>query len=164
MSVFNDFDFASFANEGTGGKCAQGTMPFLALDLLSKEGLCGEIPRLYRHDARSFAWCLICLCFSTVEDEDGKNCTENPDPLRRLFMDRESSRAAKRSLGLGPDHDAGYSVPRMVYPNTKWLAYGLHAYWTKRYDWERNDEYGRTRWSRTESPLARSEVSGLNPR
>jgi hypothetical protein len=33
-----------------------GTLPFMALDLLSQAG--GEIARRYHHDLESFSWCL----------------------------------------------------------------------------------------------------------
>ena len=99
VGVLNDFDLARFADQtGASGQDNTGTLPFMALDLLSEEGLRGEIPRRYRHEAESFTWSLICLCLATVEGKNSKNYTQDPHPLRRWFEDWESSRNAK--LGL----------------------------------------------------------------
>jgi tRNA A-37 threonylcarbamoyl transferase component Bud32 len=87
-AIPDDFDLARFANRaGASGQDNTGTLPFMALDLLSEEGLCGEIPRRYRHEAESFAWSLICLYFATVEDKNGKNRTRDPHPLIEWFED-----------------------------------------------------------------------------
>jgi len=87
VGILNDFDLARFADQvGASGQDNTGTLPFMALDLLSKKGLRGETPRRYRHEAESFAWCLICLYFATVEDGKGKNCTRNPHPFLKWFQ------------------------------------------------------------------------------
>jgi len=70
----------------------------MALDLLSEEGLRGEIPRRYRHEAEPFAWSLICLCLATVENKKGKNFTMDPHPLYKWFEDWKSSRDATAVL------------------------------------------------------------------
>jgi hypothetical protein len=130
-AIPDDFDLARFANRaGASGQDNTGTLPFMALDLLSEEGLCGEIPRRYRHEAESFAWSLICLYFATVEDKNGKNHTRDPHPLRRWFEDWEASHAAKIALGWRNHNFSG--VP-LVSPNTRDLACALHGYWLDRY-------------------------------
>ena len=49
VGILNDFDLARFADQdGASGQDNTGTLPFMALDLLSKEGLRGEIPRRYQ--------------------------------------------------------------------------------------------------------------------
>ena len=49
VGILNDFDLARFTDQaGASGQDNTGTLPFMALDLLSEEGLCGEIPRRYR--------------------------------------------------------------------------------------------------------------------
>jgi hypothetical protein len=53
--VLNDFDLARFADQTAASEQDDaGTSPFMALDLLSEEGLRGGIPRRYRHEAESF--------------------------------------------------------------------------------------------------------------
>ena len=130
VGVLNDFDLAKFAGQaGASGQDNTGTFPFMALDLLSEEGLRGEIPRRYRHEAESFAWSLICLYYGAVEDEDGKICTRDSHPLLRWFGDWEVSLDAKKGLnwhlkipGIPPAH-----------PNTRDLACSLHEYWMDRF-------------------------------
>ncbi|KAG1804415.1 uncharacterized protein BJ212DRAFT_1486696 [Suillus subaureus] len=59
MGVLNDYDLSSLANDpGPRGNERTGTVPFMALDLLTEEGQRGEIKHLYRHDLESFVWCL----------------------------------------------------------------------------------------------------------
>ena len=103
----------------------------MALDLLSEKDLGEGIPRRYRHEAESFAWSLICLCLSTVEDRDGKNCTRTPHPLRWWFEDWETSRNAK--IAFQWRHHDQPNIP-LVHSNVKTLAFTLHGYWVDQYD------------------------------
>jgi len=131
VGVLNDFDLARFADQaGASGQDNTGTLPFMALDLLSEEGLRGEIPRRYRHEAESFAWTLICLCLSTVEGKDGKNYTRDPHPLREWFQDWNVSRHFKIALQWRDYDSPGV---QLSHPNTKNLARTLHKYWLDRY-------------------------------
>ena len=131
VGVLNDFDLARFADQrGASGQDNTGTLPFMALDLLSVRGLGGEIPRRYRHEAESFTWCLICLYFATVEDEGGKNRTRHPHPLSEWFQGWKVSRNAKFGLQW---HDENISGARLAHPNTRKLANALHKYWVGRY-------------------------------
>jgi len=131
VGILNDFDLARFADQdGASGKDNTGTLPYMALDLLSEKGLRGEIPRRYRHEAESFAWSMICLCLATVEDKDGKNYTLDPHPLHQWFQDWKTSRSFKLSLQWD-DHD-NPNIP-LVHPNAKPLAQTLYKYWLERY-------------------------------
>ena len=124
VGALSDFDFAKFADQvDIGGESIMGTFPFLVLDLLSEKGLRGEIPRLYRHDAESFAWVLIYLCFAMVQNEDGGNHTKDSNLLRDWFHDPESTRAAKYPLDI---------IRRAKYTNTAWLTYSLSGCCAKR--------------------------------
>jgi len=132
VGILNDFDLAKFTDQaGPSGQDNTGTLPFMALDLLSEEGLRGGILRRYRHEAESFAWSLICLCLSTVEGTDGKNYTRNPHPLLRWFQSWHISRDSK--CGLRWDEHDNPDVP-LVHSNTKPLAQALHEYWSDRYN------------------------------
>jgi hypothetical protein len=58
IGVLNDYDLSSLADEpGPRGNERTGTVPFMALDLLTKQGQRGEVKHLYRHDLESFMWC-----------------------------------------------------------------------------------------------------------
>ncbi|KAF9643788.1 hypothetical protein BDM02DRAFT_3151168 [Thelephora ganbajun] len=84
VGILNDFDLARFADQtGASGQDNTGTLPFMALDLLSEEGLRGEIPRRYRHEAESFAWTLICLCLATHPNAKDLACV-----LHKYWLDR----------------------------------------------------------------------------
>jgi serine/threonine protein kinase len=131
VGILNDFDLAKFTDQaGASGKDNTGTLPFMALDLLSEEGLHGKIPRHYRHEAESFTWTLICLCLSTVEDKDGRNYTPHPHPLNEWFQGWKISRDAKKGLEWR-DHKTD-GVP-LVHPKARTLASALHRYWADRY-------------------------------
>ncbi|KAG2096091.1 uncharacterized protein F5147DRAFT_641740 [Suillus discolor] len=57
IGVLNDYDLSSLANAlGHQGNERTGTVPFMALDLLTKEGQQGKVKHLYRHDLESFMW------------------------------------------------------------------------------------------------------------
>ena len=107
-----------------------GSLPFMALDMLSGVGLRGEIPRRYRHDAESFAWCLIYLYLATAKDEEGNNYTRASNSLRRWFGDPETSRIVKYALGWRDDDVV--EIP-LAHPNARWLACALHEYLLDRY-------------------------------
>ena len=131
VGVLNDFDLPRFADQvGASGKDT-GTLPFMALDLLSERGLRGEIPHRYRHEAESFAWSLIYLYFATVNGEKG-NCTRNPHPLLKWFRDWETSLNFKRGLEWH-NYDIDIDEIPLTYPNARDLAYVLQKYWVGRY-------------------------------
>jgi len=130
--VLNDSGLTRSAVQTSGsGWDRAGALPFMALDLLSGMGLRGETPRRYRHDAESFAWSLIYLYFATARDEEGKNYTRTPHPLRRWFGDLETSRDAKFAFQWRNNDTAG--IP-LAYPNTRMFAHVLHGYWLDRYN------------------------------
>jgi serine/threonine protein kinase len=133
VGVLNDFDLSRFAGQtGASGQDNAGTLPFMALDLLSEEGLRGGIPRRYRHEAESFAWSLIFLYFGTVEDiVGGNNRTRDPHPLYRWFEDWEISLKFKKGLEWRDGDVSGISL---AHPNTRRLARALHEYWVDRYN------------------------------
>ncbi|KAG1762327.1 hypothetical protein EV702DRAFT_332282 [Suillus placidus] len=57
IGVFNDYDLSSLVDEpGPRGNERTGTVPFMALDLLTAKARRDEVKRLYRHDLESFIW------------------------------------------------------------------------------------------------------------
>ncbi|KAG1826531.1 hypothetical protein EV424DRAFT_1486065, partial [Suillus variegatus] len=68
IGVLNDYDLSSLADDpGPQGNERTGTVPFMALDLLTEEGQRGEVKHLYRHDLESFMWCIAWI-FLHYED------------------------------------------------------------------------------------------------
>ncbi|GJJ09879.1 hypothetical protein Clacol_004103 [Clathrus columnatus] len=61
--VLNDFDLSRLSiggkREGTRANDWTGTIPFIAIDLLSPSAEEGKVRHLYRHDLESFAWVLF---------------------------------------------------------------------------------------------------------
>ena len=98
--VLNDFDLARLGgpNRKPSAKDNTGTLPFLPLDLLHKAALDGTTRRLYRHDAESFAWCLIYICISMGKDDEGRIGTRKPHPLSPWFTDLRNCLASKTTL------------------------------------------------------------------
>ena len=61
--VLNNFDLAHMRGKTRpSGTERTGTMPFMALDLLTEGAWAGRVKRLYRHDCESFAWVLLWIC------------------------------------------------------------------------------------------------------
>jgi hypothetical protein len=57
--ILNDWDLAQIRNPDLGHVGERtGTLPFMALDLLTREYWEGKIPRLYRHDLEGLIWIL----------------------------------------------------------------------------------------------------------
>ncbi|KAG2337094.1 hypothetical protein BDR05DRAFT_805008 [Suillus weaverae] len=68
IGVLNDFDLSS-TRDTPSGQERTGTVPFMALDLLTKEGIEGKVKHLYQHDAESFIWVLTWICLRYGEGE-----------------------------------------------------------------------------------------------
>jgi serine/threonine protein kinase len=63
LGVLNDYDLSSLRiTQGPQGNERTGTVPFMALELLTKEGQRGEVKHSYRHDLESFMWVLPWVC------------------------------------------------------------------------------------------------------
>ncbi|KAH7891060.1 hypothetical protein F5I97DRAFT_2071501 [Phlebopus sp. FC_14] len=77
VGVLNDFDLASTSDRATGTE-RTGTVPFMALDLLTKPALRGDVTHLYEHDAESFIWVLTWI---SLRYSNGK-------PLKNAELDK----------------------------------------------------------------------------
>lgn len=67
--ILSDFDLATTVDNDTidvhpsHGVDPTGTIVFMPLELLRKDGQQGRIPRLYRHDLESFCWVFFWICY-----------------------------------------------------------------------------------------------------
>ncbi|TFK31462.1 hypothetical protein BDQ12DRAFT_729539 [Crucibulum laeve] len=74
-SILNDFDLAVFRDIKTGKRITAnngertGTIPFMALQLLTDKYYDGKIERQYRHELESFIWSLSWLCLYGAGDD-----------------------------------------------------------------------------------------------
>jgi len=66
--VVNDDDLASWVKFPNTNSDRTGTIPFMALNMLSS-GFEDQIPRLHRHDAESFTWALAYVTLVSVQYE-----------------------------------------------------------------------------------------------
>jgi hypothetical protein len=131
VGILSGFGLARFVDQTSArGQDNTRKLPFMALDLLSEEGLRGEIPLRYRHEAESFTWSLIYLHLSTV-NRMGNNNAEDPYGYVRQSSNWESSRKARFELQWG-----NYDLPNipLVHRNAKALARALHKYWLSRFE------------------------------
>ena len=128
--VLNDFDLARDGgpNRKPTAKDNTGTMPFLALDLLDKRAFECLVPRRYRHDAESFAWCLIYICVCMGKDDKGRIRTINPHPLSSWFTHTTDSRYSKTTLD-----SEGLLDELPLHKGTTPLVVVLHDHWVARY-------------------------------
>ena len=124
--ILNDFDLARLADQkGQSARENTGTIPFMALDLLSEEGF-GKIPRRYRHEAEAFVWVLIYIC-GTACERDGKVKAVTPSPFKEWScMDWNLCRGYKFDPEI-----RHLSLP--VHNQTKILLVDLHSLWVDRY-------------------------------
>ncbi|KAG1805109.1 uncharacterized protein HD556DRAFT_1283541, partial [Suillus plorans] len=58
IGVLNDYDLSSFKRDGPRGLERTGTVPFMAADLLTPDGVAGKVEHVYAHDAESLIWVL----------------------------------------------------------------------------------------------------------
>ncbi|KAG1793252.1 uncharacterized protein HD556DRAFT_513768 [Suillus plorans] len=74
MAVLNDYDLSSFKRDGPRGLERTGTVPFMAVDLLSPDAMAGKVEHVYAHDAESLIWVLTWVC---LRYEEGKLLSKN---------------------------------------------------------------------------------------
>jgi len=128
--VLNDFDLARLRvpDRKPSSKDHTGTLPFLALDLLNERAFNGQVPRLYRHDAESFNWCLVYVCICMKRDGNGQIGAAYPHPLSSWFTDAGNCYRSKLEL-----RDDGLLEEFPIHQNIEPLVSGLYKHWTDRY-------------------------------
>ncbi|KAG0699554.1 hypothetical protein DFH29DRAFT_1014270 [Suillus ampliporus] len=119
MAVLNDYDLSSLAiTPGPQSNERTGTVPFMALDLLSPKGQRGQVKHLYRHDLESFMWVLVWVClryrngvllppttrpFDAWATTDAATCGEKKLWFLNNFLDFEPSDIEPRMWDLVVD-------------------------------------------------------------
>ncbi|KAG0693398.1 hypothetical protein DFH29DRAFT_1084235 [Suillus ampliporus] len=61
IGVLNDYDLSSTQCTPRGNE-RTGTVPFMAISLLTPKAIAGKVEHLYRHDAESLVWVLVWVC------------------------------------------------------------------------------------------------------
>ncbi|GJJ09936.1 hypothetical protein Clacol_004160 [Clathrus columnatus] len=94
--VLNDFDLSRLRidgkREGTRANDRTGTIPFMAIDLLSPSAEKGMVQHLYRHDLESFAWVLFWVVSSY---DEGKEILRQPDLFANWHISASSAHDKK---------------------------------------------------------------------
>ena len=123
------FDLARWStkNRKPSAEDNTGTLPFLALDLLTDDPFEGRMRRFYQHDAESFAWCLIYLYLRMGEDHHGQIKTLD-HCLTHWFQDFTTCRDSKITL-----NDEGSLDYSPLHQNIRPLVLALFGYWMGRY-------------------------------
>ena len=127
--ALNDFDLTrlSAPNQKPSKTENIGILPFLALDLLNERSF-KRVPRLYRHEAESFTWCLIYVCMCMRKDSEDRIIPHRRNPLSLWFADMDDCLASKLDLA-----DAGLLKKFPYHQDIELLVSELHDYWTCRY-------------------------------
>jgi len=112
MGVLNDYDLSSLANaQSPQGNERTGTIPFMALDLLTEKGQRGEVQHLYRHDLESFMWVLVWVAWRY---KDGQLLPRKIRPLDKwATVDAEQCDQEKKTF---LDDFLEYELPDIEMP------------------------------------------------
>lgn len=107
---------------------AQGTVPFMAVSLLTPEAMAGKVGHVYAHDAESFIWVLTWVC---LRYEDGKLLSKNR-PLEE-WLKVDALRCAERkthfwSMGLSTQRPS--ESHKTSWDLVKKCLWGIHSLYT----------------------------------
>ncbi|KAG2127932.1 uncharacterized protein EDB93DRAFT_1340894 [Suillus bovinus] len=91
-AVLNDYDLSSFKRDGPTGLERTGTVPFMAVNLLTPRAIAGEVEHVYAHDAESFIWVLTWIC---LRYEGGKLLSKNR-PLEEEWLKLDAFTCAEK--------------------------------------------------------------------
>ncbi|KAG2339602.1 hypothetical protein BDR05DRAFT_967788 [Suillus weaverae] len=116
IGVLNDFDLSS-TRDSPSGQERTGTVPFMALDLLTKEGIEGKVKHLYQHDAESFIWVLTWICLRYREGQllrQGRPLDEwlKVDAIQCRKEKNDFLMSGRRKIKPSPSHKHNWRVAR----------------------------------------------------
>ncbi|KAG2363910.1 hypothetical protein BDR07DRAFT_862235 [Suillus spraguei] len=128
IGVLNDYDLSSFKRDGPSSLERTGTIPFMAVHLLTAEAIAGKVEHLYAHDAESFIWVLTWVC---LRYEGGKLLSKNRPLEKWLKLDADGCREKKNDFtrlglaALGPSrsHEVSWEVVQKCFM-------GVHSLYT----------------------------------
>jgi hypothetical protein len=116
--ILNDYDLAHLnGRPRPSGAERTGTMPFMALDLLTEKAWNGLVGRLYRHDCESFAWVLFWIC---CRYDDGKEINDPPlsdfitDSFKQCYAMKISTISSLNDIAPTPSYDRFWGVVRKL--------------------------------------------------
>ncbi|KAG2079132.1 hypothetical protein BDR04DRAFT_1146822, partial [Suillus decipiens] len=131
IGVLNDYDLSSFKRDGPSGLERTGTVPFMAINLLTPKAIAGEVEHLYAHDAESFVWVLTWVC---LRYENGKLIRKNRPLEEWLRLDADGCRKEKHDfrsslLTMRPSgsHEVSWEVVLMCFRGI-YMIYGPLEY------------------------------------
>ncbi|KAG2052907.1 hypothetical protein BDR06DRAFT_1021720 [Suillus hirtellus] len=96
-AVLNDYDLSSFNRDGPRGLERTGTVPFMAVDILSPDAMAGKVEHVYAYDAESLIWVLTWVC---LRYEEGKLLSKNRPLEDWLKVDACTCADKKGSFGF----------------------------------------------------------------
>jgi hypothetical protein len=128
IGVLNDYDLSSFKRDGPSSLERTGTVPFMAVSLLTPEAIAGKVEHVYAHDAESFIWVLTWVC---LRYKNGKLLSKNR-PLEE-WLEVDTLRCAEQkthfwSMGLNTwrpseSHKASWDLVKKCF-------LGIHSLYT----------------------------------
>ncbi|KAG1772959.1 hypothetical protein EV702DRAFT_1131986 [Suillus placidus] len=128
IGVLNDYDLSSFQRDSPSSLERTGTVPFMAVDLLTPEAIAGKVEHVYAHDAESFIWVLTWVC---LRYEGGKLLSKNGPLDEWLKLDAIQCRNTKNdfissvlpTMGPSGSHAVSWKVVQRCFM-------GIHSLYT----------------------------------
>ncbi|KAG0700633.1 hypothetical protein DFH29DRAFT_613654 [Suillus ampliporus] len=143
IGVLNDYDLSSLhlsstQDDSPSGLERTGTVPFMALELLTEKAIAGKVEHLYQHDAESLIWVLAWVCLRYEDGEllskprlldewlrvDAMGCREkkndflsarlDSDDVRPSRSHQETWKVATKCLVVIWSHNGPFKSKRMV--------------------------------------------------
>ncbi|KAG1901759.1 uncharacterized protein F5891DRAFT_891347, partial [Suillus fuscotomentosus] len=102
IGVLNDYDLSSFKRDGPMGLERTGTVPFMAVNLLTPHAMAGKVEHVYAHDAESLIWVLTWV---SLRYEGGNLLSKNRPLEEWLKADASLCQARKTQFWSGGIRD-----------------------------------------------------------
>jgi len=157
--VLNDFDLAKLVSQTKpiGQNEVTGTLPFMALDLLNEQAMKGLIAPLYRHEAESFTWVLIYLCYTVTKTGDHFGLNVNRFIKKWFSTSPDLIQVAKLHLGsFWDDPELNPHLHSKFAP----LARRLYRFWKSQF-LDRESAIERYRSAKEEAAMKGDEMVAI---